>query len=357
MDLEVGSVESAKSPLPTSKYPGQGTQEDPVVVSFKPGADGEDPRAWSPGRKWTLTIASNISLLCISVSPTIYSSGIEQLSTAYGVGIEVATLGVSVYQLAFAFGPLYWAPLSEMYGPVFSVSFSIFTLFTLGTALAKNTAAMLVCRFLAGATGSSVLVTSAAIIGDLFDASDRGPSMSLYLIAAFGGPIIGPLSGSFLAAATSDTWIFWLLTIFAGVSFCAGAVASETYAPVRMRRLAANLTESTGLVHRSALEPVTRVPVSAALKVSLVRPFQMLFREGDSGVLRGVFGLHLRPALRVLWRVSLVSTLPASSNPAQSLTSSACRIYHGERGWSTGIASLPFIAVGIGMLGAVVLNL
>lgn len=46
--------------------------------------------------------------------------------------------------------------------------------------------------------------------------------MSFYLIAAFGGPIIGPLSGSFLAAATTYRWIFWLLTIMAGISFIAG---------------------------------------------------------------------------------------------------------------------------------------
>jgi MFS family permease len=61
------------------------------------------------------------------------------------------------------------APLSELYGrrPVFLVSYSVFTLFTLGTALVTNIEGMLVCRFLAGATGSSVLVTSAAIIGDV----------------------------------------------------------------------------------------------------------------------------------------------------------------------------------------------
>jgi hypothetical protein len=55
-----------------------------------------------------LTIASSLSLLCISVSATIYASGIDQLAAAYGTGIEVATLGVSVYQLGFAFGPLCW---------------------------------------------------------------------------------------------------------------------------------------------------------------------------------------------------------------------------------------------------------
>ena len=66
------------------------------------------------------------------------------------------------------------APFSEMYGrrPVFLVLFSIFTLFTLETALAKDTAAVLLCGFLAGATGSSVLVTSVAIIGDVGSASN-----------------------------------------------------------------------------------------------------------------------------------------------------------------------------------------
>lgn len=54
----------------------------------------------------------------------------------------------------------------------------------------------------------------------------------------------------------------------------------ETYAPVRLRHLARQLTKSTGLVHRSAAAPVTPVPVVAALRLSLVRPFQMLVQEG-----------------------------------------------------------------------------
>jgi hypothetical protein len=213
--------------------------------------------------------------------------------------------------------------------------------------------------------------------------------MSFYLIAAFGGPIIGPLSGSFLAAATSYTWIFWLLTIFAGVSFltgtssfapdsrsvvliCAvGACVPETYAPVRLRRLAAARTKATGVGHRSAADSGTRVDVGAALRVSLVRPFQMLVREGIvaffavySGFICELFLVNTkdtansffrRTAVRLLRRLPMVRAfLP--SHPVQRLTI-AFRIYHRERGWSTGIASLPFIAVGLGMLFAVLLNL
>ena len=50
--------------------------------------------------------------------------------------------------------------------------------------------------------------------------------MSFYLIAAFGGPIVGPLSGSFMAQETTYRWIFWALTIMAGVSFIAGSSRS-----------------------------------------------------------------------------------------------------------------------------------
>jgi MFS family permease len=46
--------------------------------------------------------------------------------------------------------------------------------------------------------------------------------MSFYAIAAFGGPVVGPIAGSFLAEATSWRWLFWLLVIFAGISFLAG---------------------------------------------------------------------------------------------------------------------------------------
>lgn len=62
-----------------------------------------------------------------------------------------------------------------------------------------------------------------------------------------------------------------------------------------------------------------------------------------------------RPVIRFLWRIPLVRmSLQDFRIPSTDLRS---RIYHHERGWSTGIASLPFIAVGLGMLTAVLTNL
>lgn len=121
------NLHDSKTPDGQPSYPGLGTLDDPYIVSFAE-RDPSNPRDWSTARKWMrvfpfrspllnaqaefplcrYTVASNVALLCISVSATIYASGVDQIVDAFGVGIEVATLGVSVYQLGFAFGPLCW---------------------------------------------------------------------------------------------------------------------------------------------------------------------------------------------------------------------------------------------------------
>lgn len=55
--------------------------------------------------------------------------------------------------------------MSELYGRkrVFQVSYTVFTLFQIGCALAKNIETLLVCRWLAGFFGSSVMSNSGAV--------------------------------------------------------------------------------------------------------------------------------------------------------------------------------------------------
>lgn len=47
--------------------------------------------------------------------------------------------------------------------------------------------------------------------------------MNFFVIAAFGGPVIGPIAGSFLAQEAGYRWIFWLLLCFSGVCLLIGA--------------------------------------------------------------------------------------------------------------------------------------
>jgi hypothetical protein len=98
-----------------------------------------------------------------------------------------------------------------------------------------------------------------------------------------------------------------------------GACVPETYTPVRLRSLATALTKETGLLHRSAEAPVE----ASTLGRSLVRPFQMLVREGIVAFFAVYSGFICKSeytslvdvslmldtrwsALRILWGVPLV---------------------------------------------------
>lgn len=70
----------------------------------------------------------------------------------FGVSVEVGTLGLSLYVLGLAWGPMSLAPLSEYFSrsPIYIVSYGIFLLYLVGTALVKNLGGFLVLMFLSG---------------------------------------------------------------------------------------------------------------------------------------------------------------------------------------------------------------
>jgi MFS family permease len=60
-------------------------------------------------------------------------------------------LGMTIYLLGLASGPLILAPLSELYGRriIYLTSMSLYVIFVIPTCVAKNFATILVFRFLA----------------------------------------------------------------------------------------------------------------------------------------------------------------------------------------------------------------
>jgi MFS family permease len=82
------------------------------------------------------------------------------------------------------------ANLSQFYGRrnIYIVSFSLFLIWLIPCAVAKNTATMLVSRFFNGLSGSAFLS-----VGDMFDRHELAFPMMLYTASPFVGPEVGPL--------------------------------------------------------------------------------------------------------------------------------------------------------------------
>lgn len=176
----------------SQNYAGKGTKDDPYIVDYL-NNDHQDAMNFSDRRKWAITIFQALSTFVVTFSSSVYVSGIGGIEQRFNASEEVATLGLSLFVLGFAIGPLIWAPLSEMYGrkSIYVISFVVYTAFCVAATCSPNITALLVLRFFASAFGSSAMTNSGGVIADMFNKTQRGVAMGLFVMAPFLGPALG----------------------------------------------------------------------------------------------------------------------------------------------------------------------
>ncbi|OAA63189.1 Major facilitator superfamily domain, general substrate transporter [Cordyceps fumosorosea ARSEF 2679] len=316
-------------------YPGKGTAESPFVVDFL-ADDAYDPFRFSEGRKWLIIAIQATATLAVSFASSAYSGGIREIILDFRVSQEVAILGVSLFVLGFALGPLLWAPLSEVVGrqKLFFISYLALTAFNAGAAGANSMAALIVLRFFAGAFGSSPLTNAGGVIADIFSAEERGKAGAIFSMAPFLGPALGPIAGGFLGQSKGWRWVEGMIAIFCGVVWIASTVTyPETYAPVLLRKRAAKLSKMTGKVYVSKFDAHGPPRNAAAqFKVSITRPWILLVKE-PIVLLTSIYIAIIYGTLYLCFAAFPI-------------------VYQLGRGWSPGIGGLAFIGIAIGMVSA-----
>jgi MFS family permease len=94
-------------------------------------------------------------------------------------------LPTSMYLVGYACGPMLWGPLSESYGRkgTMVISFGIFTIFSVASALAPNFAALVIFRLLVGVGGSCAISVVGGICADIYhNPKYRGRSMAIFMV-------------------------------------------------------------------------------------------------------------------------------------------------------------------------------
>jgi multidrug resistance protein len=160
------------------------------------------------------------------------------------------TFPVAFFVLGFGLGPLYLAPLSELYGRriIYLSCFGFFTIFNIGCALAPSIVGLSILRFLAGMAGSVAASMGGGSIGDMFTPEKRGRAQSVYAFGPTGGSALGGVIGGFILQGTGNwRWQCWIMAIAAGAtSLLSVLFLDETYEPHLLRSKAAALRKATG---------------------------------------------------------------------------------------------------------------
>ncbi|EAA31306.1 MFS general substrate transporter [Neurospora crassa] len=258
------------------------TEQDPNIVDWDGPDDPENPMNWPDKKKWLNVAVLSILTIITPLGSSMFAPGVKKILVEFHeTSSTTATFLVSIYILGFAFGPLLVAPLSEMYGraPLYNFGNILFTIFTVGTALSKNTGMLLAFRFLMGLAGSVPITIGSGSIADCMTLENRGKAMSAWALGPLLGPCIGPIAGGYLIRAAGWRWVFWLITIIGGCLipfsfFC----LRETYAPVLLERKAARLRKETGNPNlRSKL--ASKVSATETFKIAIARPMKLLIFE------------------------------------------------------------------------------
>jgi multidrug resistance protein len=267
------------------------------------------------------------------LASSMFAPGIKQVMVELkSTNTELASFVVSVFLLGFAVGPLFLAPASELWGRriIYNVSNIFFVLCTVGCALAPTLNFLIGFRFLSGVFGAAPLTLGGGTISDVIPAKNRGVAMALFAMGPLLGPVVGPVAGGFLAEAEGWRWVFWVLTICAGVvTIVTFIFLRETYAPKILADKAARLRKETGNPKlRSKL--ASPLPAREVFIRAMSRPFKMLFTSPI------VLFMSLHMALAYGYLYLLFTTFPT--------------VFEGQYGFSAATVGLAYLGIGCGSL-------
>lgn len=250
----------------------------------------------------------------------------------------VASLTVSIFLLGYTIGPLFFAPLSELYGRliVMHTTVTAFFAFTVCCALSQNTTQMVVFRFLSGVAGSAPLAIGAGILSDIWAPMELARAIAFFAMGPLLGPVTAPVVSSFIVEKMHWRWVLWILTIMAGVVCFIGFVfyRTETYPAVLLKHKAKRLRAKTGNPQLRTVFETTQ-GTGATLRIAIVRPFMLLLMNP------AVFSLGLFQAFAYGFLYLMFVTFPE-----------LYLIHYHER---IGIAGLNYLGPGIGLILGVII--
>ncbi|KAF2165391.1 hypothetical protein M409DRAFT_55797 [Zasmidium cellare ATCC 36951] len=253
-----------------------------TIVDWDDENDPGRPKNWSTVRRWAIVVTTTLITFVVSFSSSVFSATLAEVADEFDVSKNVVVLGITLFVLGFAFGPLLWGPASELHGrttPLW-LGYTAFLIFQLPLAISSEIRVILTSRFLAGLFGSAPLAIVAGMYVDFLNPMERGISNSAFSVGVFCGPVTAPILGNIITEHLGWRWTGWI-TLFVGLvlGIVCFVCTPETADSILLQRKAQSLRLETGnwALHARCEEQPARM--RTFVEKYLTKPVKMLVLE------------------------------------------------------------------------------
>jgi multidrug resistance protein len=207
------------------------TEKDPEIISFH-GTDIEDNnndlirldsnverfQRFSELRKALIVAVISFSTMQIPFATTSFLPAVPEIANDFNTSQELITGGNGIASIFMAISPLFFGPLTEIYGrrPLMFIGACLFCVSNIVVALAPNVTVFIVFRCINYFGGTAFFSMGASIVGDIYSPSTRGRAMGWVLFGSQIGPTLGPIVGGLIITFKSWRLLYWIQTAMSG---------------------------------------------------------------------------------------------------------------------------------------------
>ena len=124
-----------------------------LEITWSGPDDPLNPLNWPLGRKWTVTLIVSSFTFTSSLASTMVAPALQAISNDLAIhSFTEQMLILSIFMIAYAIGPLFLGPLSEIFGrvPVLRWSNFLFLVFNTASGSSTSQSSMVALRFFSG---------------------------------------------------------------------------------------------------------------------------------------------------------------------------------------------------------------
>lgn len=210
---QISTTTTKEKPVPLPKSERRGLLSFVTLI-----AECKDSRSYSERVKYFIVFIIALASMIGPMGTSIILPAIEDIKAELHTSTMMVNVAVGIYLMSLGVFPLWWSSASERFGrrSIYLISFTLYTGFGVGCALAPTIDFLIGFRILSGGCSASVQAVGAGTIADLYAPEERGRGMGWFYLGPLMAPLLSPIIGSLLLTRWNWRSTQWFLVILSG---------------------------------------------------------------------------------------------------------------------------------------------